>query len=91
MKNGQPATQIALRVTKNGPGPKVREAKRAADHKNQGNNRSAEGRCRASGRTCYAVAAKTVKNRGALEKEQVNVGPHSHFARGCGFVNRPLK
>jgi len=27
MKNGQPATQIALRVTKNGPEAKVREAK----------------------------------------------------------------
>ena len=67
MTNGRPQTQIALRIAKNGPEPKVREAKWAADHKNQGNNRSAEGRCRASGRTCYAVAAKTVKNRGALK------------------------
>jgi len=57
--------QIALHIAKNVPEPKVREAKWAADHKNQGNNRSAEGRCRASGTTCYDVAAKTVKNRSA--------------------------
>jgi hypothetical protein len=33
-----------LRFAKNGTEPKVREAKWAADHKNHGNNRSAEGR-----------------------------------------------
>jgi len=33
-----------LRIAKNGPEPKVREAKWAADHKNHGSNRSAEGR-----------------------------------------------
>jgi hypothetical protein len=50
-----------LRIAEHGPEPKVREVKWAAHHQTQGNNRSAEGRCRASGGTCYAVAAKTVK------------------------------
>jgi hypothetical protein len=54
-----------LRIAENGPEPKVREAKWAAHHQIQGNNRSAEGRCRTSGGIGYAVAAKTVKNRGA--------------------------
>jgi hypothetical protein len=55
-----------LRIAENGPEPNA--AKRNGQHiiKPQGNNRSAEGRCRASGGTCHAVAAKTVKNRGAL-------------------------
>ena len=55
-----------LRIAKNGPEPKVREAKWAAHHQTQGNTRSAEGRGRASGGTSYAVAAKTVKYQGAL-------------------------
>jgi hypothetical protein len=36
--------QIMLRIAKNGPEPKVREAKWAAHHQTQGNTRSAEGR-----------------------------------------------
>jgi len=35
---------IALRIAKNGPEPKVREANWTAHHLTQGNNLSAEGR-----------------------------------------------
>jgi hypothetical protein len=57
-ENGRSQTQEDLRIAKNGPEPKVCEAKRAAHHQTQGNNRSDEGRCRVSGGTCYEVAAK---------------------------------
>ena len=73
--NGRTGTKIALRIAKNDPEPKVHDAKWAANHKNQGNTRSTEGRYRASGGTCYAVAAKTVKNRGARLKIALNQWP----------------
>ncbi|WP_231579694.1 hypothetical protein, partial [Pseudorhodobacter antarcticus] len=44
LKHGRTQTQIMLRIAKNGPEPKVREAKWAAHHQTQGNTLSVEGR-----------------------------------------------
>ena len=61
-----------LSNAKNGPEPKVREAKCAAHLQTRRNNPSADGLPHPSSDTNCSMVAKTVKNRGALYNQQLH-------------------